>query len=44
MTDRKELFRKWFLSDVNKELEINALKSRVKELEEKLRENGEQSQ
>jgi len=38
MADRKNLLKEWFLSDVNKELEINSLKNRVKELEEKLRE------
>ena len=38
MADRKKLLKEWFLSDVNKELEINELKSRIKELEEKLRE------
>ena len=39
MADRKTLLKEWFLSDVNKELEINALRRRIKELEEKLREN-----
>jgi hypothetical protein len=38
MADRKKLLEKWFLSDVNKELEINDLKDRVKELEEELEE------
>jgi len=38
MADRERLLKEWFLSDVNKELEINALKNRVKELEEKLKE------
>jgi hypothetical protein len=41
---RENALKEWFLSDVNKELEINALKSRVKELEEKLKEKGEKSQ
>lgn len=35
MTNREGLLKQWFLSDVNKELEINALKSRIKELEGK---------
>jgi hypothetical protein len=35
---KEEFLKEWFLSDVSKELEINALKSRIKELEEKLRE------
>jgi len=38
MADRKELLKEWFLSDVNKELEANALRGRIKELEEKLKE------
>ena len=35
MTDKEKLLKEWFLSDVNKELEINDLKSKIKELEEK---------
>ena len=35
MTNREGLLKEWFLSDVNKELEVNALKSRIKELEGK---------
>jgi hypothetical protein len=34
MADRKKLLEKWFLSDVNKELEMNDLRKRIKELEE----------
>ena len=41
MADRKELLKEWFLSDVNKELEANALRGRIKELEEKLKEKEE---
>ena len=37
MADRKKLLKEWFFSNVNKELEINALKSRIKEFEEKLK-------
>ncbi len=37
-SDRERLLKEWFLSDVNKELETNFLRSKVKELEEKLRE------
>ena len=44
MTDGERLLNEWFLSDVNKELEINALRNKIKELEEKLRERGEKSQ
>jgi len=40
MVERENLLKEWFLSDVNKELEINSLKNRIKELEEKLREKG----
>lgn len=40
MTDREKLLKEWFLSDVNKELGVNALKNKVKELEEKLKEKG----
>ena len=38
MSNREGLLKEWFLSDVNKELEINALKNKNKELEEKLNE------
>ena len=38
MADRKKILNEWFLSDVNKELEANALRNKIKELEEKLRE------
>jgi len=38
MSNREGLLKEWFLSDVNKELEINALKNKNKELEEKLKE------
>jgi len=41
MVERENLLKEWFLSDVNKELEINSLKNRIKELEEKLREKEE---
>jgi hypothetical protein len=34
-SDRERLLKEWFLSDVNKELEVNTLKSRIKELEGK---------
>jgi hypothetical protein len=34
-TDREKILKEWFLSDVNKELEVNALKNKVKELEGK---------
>jgi hypothetical protein len=37
-SDRERLLKEWFLSDVNKELETNSLRNKVKELEEKLRE------
>ena len=40
MADRKKILNEWFLSDVNKELEANALRNKIKELEEKLREKG----
>ena len=40
MTDGERLLNEWFLSDVNKELEINALRNKIKELEEKLRGKG----
>jgi hypothetical protein len=35
MSDKEKLIKQWFLSDVNKELEVNSLKSKIKELEEK---------
>jgi predicted membrane protein len=35
MGDKEKLLKDWFLSDVNKELEMNSLRNRVKELEEK---------
>ena len=38
MGDREKLLKEWFLSDVNKELEVNSLKSKIKELEEKHKE------
>jgi len=38
MADRKKILNEWFLSDVNKELEMNSLRNKIKELEEKLRE------
>jgi len=38
MADQRKLLKEWFLSDVNKELEINTLRSKIKELEEKLKE------
>lgn len=41
MINRERLFKEWFLSDVNKELEINALKDRVQELEKKLKEKDQ---
>jgi hypothetical protein len=34
-TNREKLLKEWFLSDVNKELEINALKNKIKELDGK---------
>jgi hypothetical protein len=34
---KEELLKEWFLSDINKELEANALRNKIKELEEKLR-------
>jgi hypothetical protein len=34
-SDREKLLKEWFLSDVNKELEVNALHNRIRELEEK---------
>jgi len=37
---RENALKEWFLSDVNKELEANALRNKIKELEEKLREKG----
>jgi len=40
--DRKKILNEWFLSDVNKELEINALRNRIKELEEKLHKKEEE--
>jgi hypothetical protein len=39
-SDRERLLKEWFLSDVNKELETNSLRSKVKELEEKLKGDG----
>lgn len=42
MADRKELLKEWFLSDVNKELEANALRNKIKELEEKLHKKEEE--
>jgi len=41
MADRERILKEWFLSDINKELEANALRNKIKELEEKLREKGE---
>ena len=38
MANREKLLKKWFFSDINKELEMNTLRQRIKELEEKLRE------
>lgn len=35
MSDKEKLLKEWFLSDVNRELEVNALKNRIEELEEK---------
>jgi len=35
MTDKEKLIKEWFLSDVNKELEVSALKNKIKEFEEK---------
>jgi len=40
MANREGLLKEWFLSDVNKELEVNSLKSKIKELEGKLKEKG----
>jgi hypothetical protein len=40
MANRENLLKEWFLSDVNKELEVNSLKSKIKELEEKLETKG----
>ncbi len=34
-SDRERLLKEWFLSDVNKELEVNALRNKIKEFEEK---------
>jgi hypothetical protein len=41
MADRERILKEWFLSDINKELEANTLRNRIKELEEKLRKKGE---
>jgi len=41
MADRERILRGWFLSDINKESEMNTLRQKVKELEEKLREKEE---
>ena len=41
VTARENALKEWFLSDVNKELEANALRGRIKELEEKLKEKEE---
>jgi len=38
MTDREKLLKEWFLSDVNKELETNSLRNKVKELEKEIKE------
>jgi len=38
MCNREKLLKDWFLSDVNKELEINSLKSKISELEKKYKE------
>lgn len=40
MSDKEKLVKDWFLSDVNKELEVNALRNRIKELEEKYEKKG----
>jgi len=42
MADRKKILNEWFLSDVNKELEANALRNKIKELEEKLHKKEEE--
>jgi hypothetical protein len=42
MADRKKLLKEWFLSDVNKELEINALRGKVKESEQKIKDLEEE--
>jgi len=34
MAARENALNEWFLSDVNKELEMNSLRSKIKELEE----------
>jgi len=41
MADRERILKEWFLSDINKELEMNTLRQRIKELEEKLKEKKE---
>jgi hypothetical protein len=41
MADRERILKEWFLSDINKELEINTLKNKIQELEEKLKEKEE---
>jgi len=41
MADRERILKEWFFSDINKELEMNTLRNKIKELEEKLREKGE---
>ena len=43
MSDRERILKEWFLSDINKELEMNTLRQRIKELEEKLGEKGNQT-
>ena len=40
VTARENALKEWFFSDVNKKLEINALRNKIKELEEKLRGKG----
>jgi len=40
MADRERILKEWFFSDINKELEMNTLRNKIKELEEKLREKG----
>jgi len=40
MADRERLLKEWFFSDINKELEANALRNKIKKLEEKLRGKG----
>jgi len=44
MADRERILREWFFSDINKELEMNTLRQKIKELEEKLREKEEETQ